>query len=179
MANNWVITKDGTAALSISEYDQLKLMLDSGDRTGFDMAYYAMTGTDAVVLEAKISSFSGAVGGVAFGANRLQQAWHGPGTGSTPEYLGVYYLSQQVAIEGLATIKASVDVSGSGLIGSPEGGNAVTVYSFSDLHRRPPPQAITASRHGRVSLSFTDRMSGTSAPEGPSAVAAGGAQRNP
>jgi hypothetical protein len=88
-------------ALTKGELDALASIVHTGDRAGYDMAYYAMSGTSTVALEARIATFSGAVGGVAFGANRLLQQWFGPGSGATHQYPGIYFLSQRVAEHGL------------------------------------------------------------------------------
>lgn len=58
-------------ALTAAELAVLESILGTADRAGYDMAYYAMSGTLAVSLEARIASFSRPVGGVALAANRL------------------------------------------------------------------------------------------------------------
>lgn len=46
-------------------------------RGSFYLAYYAMTDSQEALLQAKISTFSGLVGGEAFAANRFLQDLYG------------------------------------------------------------------------------------------------------
>jgi hypothetical protein len=92
------------------ELDALKAILDSGDRGGFYMAYYAMTDSTEALLQAKVATFSGMVGGAAFAANRFLQDEYGiDGTEVAGRYPGIYYLSQQVALSGYNEIADSAD----------------------------------------------------------------------
>jgi hypothetical protein len=80
------------------------------DRGGFYMTYYAMTDSTEALLQAKVATFSGMVGGAAFAANRFLQDEYGVDGTETPErYSGIYYLSQQVAVSGYEEIEASAD----------------------------------------------------------------------
>jgi hypothetical protein len=109
---------DTTLVLTDQEFAVLNQLVASGDRTGFYMAYYAMTGSQEAALQAKISSFSDNVGGYAFVANRLEQILFGP-TGSfnqSFQYPGIYFLSQQVAEGALAAISTSVADGGTGKV---------------------------------------------------------------
>jgi hypothetical protein len=73
MANNLKTSAQGTLALVDTEINALQSMLDAHDRGGFYMTYYAMTDSSEAILTAKISTFSGNVGRVAYAANRLGQ----------------------------------------------------------------------------------------------------------
>jgi hypothetical protein len=81
-----------TLALTDQELAVLQQLVDGGDRAGFYMAYYAMTGSQEAALQAKISSFSDNVGGYAFVANRLEQILFGPGGAFNQSfnYPGIY-----------------------------------------------------------------------------------------
>ncbi|MEM7425521.1 MAG: calcium-binding protein, partial [Pseudomonadota bacterium] len=93
-----LITTQTKASLTQEEIDLLDQLLMSGDRGGYYMAYHAMTGSDEAVLQAKVATFSGVIGGGAFISNRILQEWHGTGGSGNPgTYPGIYYLSQEVA----------------------------------------------------------------------------------
>ena len=109
---------DNRVALTDEEFKALEDILKSGDRAGYYMAYYAMTGVEEALLQAKIASFSGAAGGAALAANRIDQDLFTPGTtihtllsGFFPTtnltYAGIYYYSQLVAVQSLKAIDAS------------------------------------------------------------------------
>src|SRR5690242_13621626 len=101
-----------TVKLSQQELDALTAVLSAGDRGSFYLTYAAMTDSNEAVLQAKISTFSGLVGGAAFAANRFLQDEYGvDGTVSDGKYPGIYFLSQQVALSGLDAIKASAGSS--------------------------------------------------------------------
>lgn len=51
-----VIVNDNVALTQV-EMDYLRSFLDTGDRSGFYMAYYCMTGQDQAAVQAQISSF--------------------------------------------------------------------------------------------------------------------------
>src|SRR5215813_1594750 len=90
---------DGRIVLTAEEIAALRKMLDAGDRSGFYLAYYGMTGNSEALLTAKISSFSGNVGGVAFASNwLLQDQYRGAGPAGSSPYAGIYFLSQKVAV---------------------------------------------------------------------------------
>lgn len=108
-----MLNDEQSAVLTEKEILYLKSFLDAGDRVGFYMAYYAMVGTDDSILSAsdvgkdeaslqsKIASFSGLVGAAAYLSNRLLQEKLGP------EYKGIYWLSQQVALAAAAAMEQS------------------------------------------------------------------------
>lgn len=108
------ITSNNLIALTSTELDALRAILKTGDRAGFYLTYYAMTGSQEAELQARIATFSGPVGSVAFGANRLLQEAFGPGSGESPQYAGMYFLSQQVAQYGLDAIVKSAESHPSG-----------------------------------------------------------------
>lgn len=95
------IVENRRLALTQTELGQLKELLDAGDRAGFYLAYYGMTGNTEALLTARITTFSGLVGGTAYAANWLLNdrfklaALPGPPAG--PSYAGMYLLSQKVA----------------------------------------------------------------------------------
>lgn len=105
--------------LTGQELSALSDMLSSGDRAGFYLTYYAMTGSQEALLQSKISTFSGEVGGEAFAANALLQYQYGE-DGTEPQrgtYPGIYYLSQLVARSAFDAIQLSAGSStGVGII---------------------------------------------------------------
>src|SRR5712664_479710 len=103
------IVRNGSVALTPEELDVLDSMLKAGDRAGFYIAYYSMTGSAQALLQAKIATFSGLTGGAAFAANRFLQD-------NYSQYPGIYYLSQQVARSAYNAILASATNDGAGLI---------------------------------------------------------------
>jgi hypothetical protein len=89
---------DSRLVLTDTELAILDKFLLAGDRAGFYMAYYAMTGNTEALLTSKISTFSEASGGAALASNWLLQDQYrvaGP-SGSSP-YRGIYAISQEVA----------------------------------------------------------------------------------
>ena len=92
--NDITVTSSNEIVLSQEEQDYLKSYLEAGDRAGFYIAYYNLTGNsnDQAIQQAQISTFSEDVGGTAFAANVWLQNESIPDT-----YLGIYYLSQEVA----------------------------------------------------------------------------------
>jgi len=107
------VTHDSIVPLTQQELDALSDMLSSGDRAGFYLTYYAMTGSQEALLQAKIATFSGDVGGEAFAANGLLQEAYGQ-DGTEPDrgtYPGIYYLSQQVARAAYDAIETSANSS--------------------------------------------------------------------
>ena len=106
-------------ALTAEELRVLESIVKIGDRAGYDMAYYLMSGVSVVALEARVATFSGPSGGVAFAANRLLQQWYGPGTEASPQYPGIYFLSHLVAQEGFDAVRQSALVGGGGYVGHP------------------------------------------------------------
>ena len=86
------ITSSGALKLNDAEVAYLQSFLDRGDRGGYYMALYNMTGNAQCIEQAQISTFSEGAGGVAYAANYLLQTSLAKG-----EYPGIYFLSQEVA----------------------------------------------------------------------------------
>jgi hypothetical protein len=101
------VAPNGESALTAQEVGVMEALVNAHDRAGFYTVYNAMMDSGEAMRQSRIASFSGFVGGVAYGANRLMQVIYGPGTGSDPEYSGIYFLSQKVAESALTTIKAT------------------------------------------------------------------------
>ena len=68
MDSTW-LTADKRLKLTTQEIAILDLMVHAGDRAGFYMAYYAMTGEAEALITAKIATFSETVGGGAMASN--------------------------------------------------------------------------------------------------------------
>jgi VCBS repeat-containing protein len=98
--------------LSGGELAYLDKLVGAGDRGGYYLAYYNMTGSLQAIEQAKISTFSQGLGGLAYSANRLLQDYLAPPNGG---YKGIYYLSQMVAESSLSAINGSLE-AGSGSI---------------------------------------------------------------
>ena len=62
--------------LTDDELKYLESFLAAGDRAGFYVAYYNMTGSKQAVQQAQICSFSETYGGVAYLANAMLQAYY-------------------------------------------------------------------------------------------------------
>lgn len=58
MVASFSFTIDSRIPLTSRELATLKAFVDAGDRGGFYMAYYAMTGNSEALLTAQISTFS-------------------------------------------------------------------------------------------------------------------------
>ncbi len=111
------LSQSGQVVLTQRELDYLQNFLNAGDRSGFYMAYYTMTGSQGALLQAQISSFSGSIGGVAYAANALLQEWFRSPPPGEAEYKGIYFLSQKVAESAFATIRENIEINnGSGYI---------------------------------------------------------------
>jgi trimeric autotransporter adhesin len=110
------ITTEGRIALSQAELAYLQSLLNAGDRPGFYMAYYNMTGSEQAILQAQVSSFSEGTGGSAIAANWVLQSVFAP----QGMYLGIYVISQGVAQNAMNAIRADAEASGGngGFIGS-------------------------------------------------------------
>ena len=67
------IVEGNKIGLTQPEVDYLENVLFSGNRTAFYIAYYNMTGNEEAIIQAKISSFSDSVGGIAYLANSFLQ----------------------------------------------------------------------------------------------------------
>ena len=102
-------------ALTPQELDVLNRLIAAGDRAGFYMAYYEMTGSAEAALQAKISTFSESEGGFAYAANwLLTQTLGANGIISSGTYPGIYFLSQKVAESAFNAIQDMVTNGGSG-----------------------------------------------------------------
>jgi hypothetical protein len=109
MSDDPKIVAGSTVALTATELDALDAMVKHGDRAGYDVTYFAMTGNDATAGEAQVATFSERPGSIAFGANRLmQEAFGNVAQPSQATYRGIYYLSEEVAVHGLDAVKKEV-----------------------------------------------------------------------
>ena len=90
----------GSLKFTNAELAYLHSLLEFGDRGGFYIALYNMTGQEECLLQARIATFSDAVGGAAFSANFLMQSYYGQ-----ERYPGVYFISQSVAVRSLMFIE--------------------------------------------------------------------------
>jgi Ca2+-binding RTX toxin-like protein len=93
------ITPAGELKLTDQEIAYLQSFLDRGDRGGYYMALYNMTGNTQCIEQAQIATFSEGSGGVAYVANYLLQEHLVQG------YPGIYFLSQEVAKASLQAIR--------------------------------------------------------------------------
>lgn len=117
-----VVTNEGAIKFSQAELDYLQSFLDHGDRGGFYMALYNMTGEGECLLQARIATFSDAVGGAAFVANTLLQTYYA----AESRYPGIYFLSQAVAERSLLFIREELRLNA-------EEGNTHTGYIDRNL----------------------------------------------
>lgn len=69
------------------------------------MALHNITGQEECLLQARIATFSDFVGGAAFAANILLQMHYKP----LGRYLGVYFISQEVAKRSLLFIMDKIE----------------------------------------------------------------------
>ena len=118
MSKSFNYTADMRVPLSQIEVNILQNLCNSGDRTGFYLAYYAMTGNTEALLTTKVSSFSDTPGGIAFVANWLDQDRYrviNPSQGESTTYQGIYYLSEQVAKSSLLALENDLGYSPSDL----------------------------------------------------------------
>ncbi|MEQ1672157.1 MAG: hypothetical protein ABL893_14965 [Hyphomicrobium sp.] len=49
------IVSNETVALTVAELAAMEAMVNRGDRAGYDLVYFAMTGNDAVAGEARVA----------------------------------------------------------------------------------------------------------------------------
>ena len=63
------IPRSNRIVLTQQELTAFDDMLKAGDRAGFYLTYYAMTDSAEALLQSKVATFSGLVGGAAFAAN--------------------------------------------------------------------------------------------------------------
>jgi hypothetical protein len=92
-----------TLRLSDREIRLLQQLLDAGDRGGFYVAYYQMTGQRQAMEQGQIATFSSNVGGIAWATNALMQTRLPRGV-----YPGIYFMSQGVAQFALEGAERSV-----------------------------------------------------------------------
>jgi hypothetical protein len=93
------LTVDGRLRLQDSELGTLRELVEAGDRGAFHYLYSEMSKNADSSLTAKISTFSGFVGGAAFASNwSLQQLF-------PASYAGIYNISQQIASDILTLIE--------------------------------------------------------------------------
>lgn len=83
--------------LTQAELHYLETYLLNFDRGGYYTANYNLTGSEGSILEGRISTFSGAVGGTAYVANIYLQDNYGAGR-ALESYKSIYVLSQKVAV---------------------------------------------------------------------------------
>lgn len=100
------VTLQGELKIDPKELEYLQSFLDRGDRGGYYMALYNMTGNTQCIEQAQISTFSEGAGGVAYVANYLLQTSLAQG-----EYPGIYFLSQAVAQFSLLAIQEQLDAN--------------------------------------------------------------------
>ena len=95
-------TSSGVIKMTDQESAYLNSFLRAGDRGGFYLAYYNMTGSTQAIVQSKVSTFSEELGGSAYVANVLLQSTFGP----KGNYAGIYNLSQKVAQSGFDAINS-------------------------------------------------------------------------
>lgn len=152
-------------ALSKKQMTELSAIMERGDRTGYYMKYYDFTGSDSTLLMAKISSFSGMIGGIAKEANKLLE--------TNPNYPkeGVIWFSEMIAKEHHAKVKQSYDSYSKGILSDIEVYNAVqTVWGRLNLKEFFPGNplisfcnfrealALEAQTFGRVKYSYKEKF---------------------
>jgi len=93
------LNENGVLAMDQRELDYLSNFLAAGDRGGFYLGYYNMTGSEQAFEQAQISTLSEVKGALALSANGFLQGVFGPG------YAGVYFISQKVAESGLEIMR--------------------------------------------------------------------------
>ncbi len=98
------VTPAGELKLTDQEVAYLQSFLDRGDRGGYYMALYNMTGNPQCIEQAQIATFSEGSGGVAYVANYLLQNHLAQG-----DYPGIYFLSQEVAVFSLLAIRDKLE----------------------------------------------------------------------
>src|SRR4030081_3048325 len=65
--------------MSITQNDlsQLRARIDAGDRAGFYILYYSLTGSEQALVQAQVSSYSGVYGQLAFFSNAAAKTYLG------------------------------------------------------------------------------------------------------
>ena len=108
-------TDDRRLALSEAELYAMQASLNVLDRGGFYAIYNGFSNSDQASVQGRISTFSGDAGGAAFAANRILQELYGPdSTYNGIQYSGLYYLSQEIAQEGLNYIRRDIETDSVG-----------------------------------------------------------------
>jgi len=95
--------------------NRMETMLNNNDRTGMELYYYELTGSQAALNMAYISSFSSYMGGTAYNANMVAKASNKllyPV--DTLEMAGVEHFSVQIAVDFLSAVKREVAAGNSG-----------------------------------------------------------------
>ena len=109
-----------TTQLTSNDIASLKSCLDNGDRAGFYIAYYNLTGSQEALVQAQISSFSGQLGLLAYDANAVAQAGLTL-TGQRSLYPAtVDDFSLQIAKAVFNAIQVDVNTGGTGVLTNQE-----------------------------------------------------------
>src|SRR4051812_15865988 len=64
-------------SLTQNDLNQLQARIEAGDRAGFYILYYNLTGSEQALVQAQVSSYSGAYGQAAFFANAAAKTYLG------------------------------------------------------------------------------------------------------
>ena len=153
MADELKITSEHQLALTKTELETLKKILDSGDRGAFHFVYATMADNDDARLTAKISTFSDTIGGTAFAANwylEYNYGVNGINTEESGRYTGVYVLSQKIAKKIFEAVKDKVDDNLTGVLTEEEHFNAAAA-GWEGIEEQFPGNFIDA-----VDTIFTD-----------------------
>lgn len=119
------LTMDGLLKFSAKELEYLNKFLEVGDRGGYYVAMYELTGNEQCIVQAQVSTFSEGTGGAAWAANAMLQLIPHPLLAEPKRpYPGVYYLSQKVAQESELFIQAKFKLNED----ITKGGNKHTGY---------------------------------------------------
>jgi uncharacterized membrane protein YeaQ/YmgE (transglycosylase-associated protein family) len=98
-------------ALSQNDVAQLQTRIDAGDRAGFYILYYNMTGSTQALLQAQVSSYSGTMGQMAAYSNAAAKFMLGS---RYPETTDQFSLS--IATDLFNKIKLDVETGGTGVM---------------------------------------------------------------
>lgn len=97
--------------ITLADYDILKTILESGDRGGFYLKYYELTGSRMALIQAHITTYSGFFGGSAIFGNAIAKYSNAE---NYPETLDMF--SRQIADALLISIKNNIDPDGDGVV---------------------------------------------------------------
>src|SRR5882757_361490 len=64
-------------SITVNDLTQLQARIDAGDRAGFYILYYNLTGSEQALVQAQVSSYSGFYGQVAFFSNAAAKTYLG------------------------------------------------------------------------------------------------------